>query len=82
MASLRPSEGRVHFDIEPVNRLAAYSSRPAPQRQWAILAHERKYACSVFIIGDFQVAIEEEAQHALKEKVLDLVDGRIVASPV
>jgi len=58
--------------------VAAYCSRP--QSRWAIFAHERKYARSVFTMGDLQVAIEEEAQHALKDKVLDLVDGRIVST--
>ncbi|MBI3851652.1 MAG: hypothetical protein HY298_15450 [Verrucomicrobia bacterium] len=81
MAGLRPtSEGRLSFRTEPVNRLAAYSARPAATKwEWAILLFERKYAHSVFVIGEFEFEIGEEAQTALKGKVLDLVDNKIIA---
>jgi hypothetical protein len=82
MAGLRPSsESRLCFHAEPVNRVAAYSSRPAPELEWAILLFERKYAHSVFAVGDLDVEIGDEAQAALKGKVLDLVDGKIITIP-
>ena len=81
MAGLRPTSGdRVSFHGEPVNRVAAHVARPVPELEWAILLFERKYAHSVFVIGDFDVEIGDEAQAALKGKVLDLADGRIITS--
>ncbi len=78
MAGLRAtSEGRLGFDAKAVNRVAAYSARPVPQLEWAILLFERKYAHNVFVLGDFEVEIADEAQDALKGKILDLADGKI-----
>jgi len=82
MADLRPtSEGRLSFQGEPVNRMAAFSARSAAT-EWAWVIHffERKYAHSVFVIEDFEVAIGPEAQALLKGKVLDFVDGKIITS--
>lgn len=81
MASLGSSEGRLSFHSEPVNRVAAYSARPALKLEWAILLFERKFAHSVFKVGDFEVEIGEEAQAGLSGHVLDLVDGKIVTIP-
>lgn len=79
MAGLKPRLGsRLSLHAEPLNRVAAYSARPAPELEWAVLLFERKYAHSVFVIGDFDVEIGDEAQAALKGNVLDLVDGKII----
>jgi len=82
MASLRPTAGRLSFHSEPVNRVAAYSAHPVPKLEWAILLFERKYAHCVFAIEDFEVEIGEEAQAALKGKVLDLIDGKMAVIPL
>ena len=80
MADLRPRLGnRLSFHAEPVNRVAAYSSRPVPELEWAIYLFERKYAHSVFVIDDLDVEIGVEEQAALKGKILDLVGGKIIA---
>ena len=77
MVGLSPtSGGRLSFHTEPVNRVAASLTRPVPQLEWTILLFERKFAHSVFVIGDFEVEIGNEAQAALKGKTLDLVDGK------
>ena len=81
MAGLRSSEGRLSFHCEPVNRVAAYSARPAPNLKWAILLFERKFAHSVFRVGDLEVEIGEEAQTGLSGHVLDLVDCKIITIP-
>ena len=83
MAGLRPTlEGRLSFHPETVNRVAAFSTRStAPELDWALLAFECKYAHSVFVIGDFEVEIGEEAQAGLKGHVLDLVEGKIITIP-
>ena len=72
----------MSFHTEPVNRVAAYSAGPAAMEcDWAILLFERKYAHSVFVVGEFEFEIGEEAQAALKGKVLDLVDNKIITIP-
>jgi len=82
MAGLRPeSERRAGFYTEPVNRVAPYSNRTATKElEWAVFAFERKYAHSVFAVGDVEVQIGEEAQAALKGRTLDLVDGKIITT--
>ena len=73
------SEGRLSSHTEPVNRVAAYSARStASELEWAVFAFERKYAHTVFVIEDFEVEIGPEAQAALKGRVLDLIEERII----
>ncbi len=83
MVGLRPtSEGRLNFHTEPVNRLASYSApSTATEWEWALFAFERKCAHSVFVIGDIEIEIGEEAQTRLKGSVLDLVNGKIITIP-
>ena len=80
MVGLRPtSEGRLSFHAEPLNRVAAYSARhAATDWEWGLYFFERKYAHTVFVIEDFEVEIGTEAQAALKGRVLDLGDGKII----
>jgi len=83
MVGLSPtSEGRLSFHAESVNRLVSYSTpSAATEREWALFGFERKYAHSLFVIEDFEVEIGGEAQAALKSRVLDLVDGKIITIP-
>jgi len=80
MVGLRPlSETRLSFHAEPLNCIAAYSARPAATEwEWGLYFFERKNAHAVFVIEDFEVEIGPEAQAALKGRVLDLVDGKII----
>jgi len=82
MVGLRPTlEGRLSFHPEPLNRVAAYSARPAATEwEWGLYFFERKYAHTVFVIEDFEVEVGPEAQAALKGRVLDLVDGKIITT--
>ena len=82
MANLKPtSEGRLSFHAEPVNRVTAYSARPATEWDWALLLLERKHAHNRFYIGNVEVEIGVEAQARLKGNVLNLVDGEIITTP-
>ena len=58
--------------------MAAHSNRPPPELEWGIYMIDRKYAHSLFVIGDFEVGIGNEEQAALKGRVLDLVDDKII----
>lgn len=81
-AGLRPSNERLNFDGSPVNRLTAYAAQTvATPREWAVLLVERRFAHSIFDLGDLRVEIGEEAQIALKDRVLDLVGGKVVTTP-
>jgi hypothetical protein len=80
MGGLRATSGRLNFHAEAVNRVAAHSNRPAPELEWAIYFLEWKYVQSVFVLGDLDVGIGDEAQAALQGRVLDLVGGKIITS--
>jgi hypothetical protein len=81
MIGLRPTGGRLNLHGEPVNRVEAHVSRPKAKATWEWRISLVGHARDVIAIGGFKVCISERDQAHLRGKMLDLLDGKLVALP-